>query len=167
MNLDEFKLATEEQIKEFGKTIPFDIIYNSHNKIETYKDSDENWSIFTYDSNGNELTLINSDGHWHKNTYDSDNNLLNFICSDGSYSEFTYNPNHELMTHKNSSGANRIALIKADNYILWYDINSKKYNNLTYKECLAYFKEYSYKYDNYKLFIKTLKNHQLNQKDEL
>ena len=62
MNLEEFKVASDEQLKAYGELIPLG---------------------YTYDSNKNELTYKNSDGYWTERTYDTTNNLLTYKDSNG------------------------------------------------------------------------------------
>lgn len=146
MNLEQFKLLTEKQRIEYGKTIPLGFTYDSNNNQSTYKDSNRFWSDYTYDSNNN-----------------NNNNLLTYKNSNGFWSEYTYDSNNNILTYKNSRGGIGITLIKGEEYTLWYDIDSKNYvagcQNLSYKECLDFYKKTKVKYSDAELFMKTIKEH--------
>ena len=184
MNLEQFKLLSKEEVLEYGKTIPLGYTYNSNNNELTYKDSNDYWRESTYNSNGNKLTYKDSNDYWWESTYDSNNNQLTYKDSNDYWWESTYDSNNNQLTHKNSNdylsertydsndnelthkdsnGVNRIALIKGEEYTLWYDIDSKQYvagcRELSYKKCLAYYKTDKDEYVDAEIFMKTIKEH--------
>ena len=62
MNLEEFKDATKDQIKEYGDKIALGYQYDDNNNKFTYKSSTGFWDEYTYDDYYNELTYKNSNG---------------------------------------------------------------------------------------------------------
>ena len=180
MNLEEFKVASDEQLKAYGDTIPLGYIYdsnnnNNNNKNElTYKDSKGYWTERTYNSNNNELTFKDSTGYWAEYTYDSNNNTLTSKDSDGYWveytydsnnNEYTYDSNNNILTSKDSNGVNRVVLIKGVKYTLWYAIDSNKYvagcKELSYTECLEFYKKFKDKHEDSNLFLETIEKHNL------
>ena len=187
MNLEEFKVASDEQLKAYGELIPLGRIYDTNNNKQlTYKDSDGYWREYTYDSNNNLLTSKNSNGYWAEFTYNSNNNQstfkgsdgywgvftydfnnkqLTFKDSDGYWNKSTYDTNNNQLTYKDSNGINRVGLIKGVNHTLWYDIDSNKYvagcAELSYTECIEFYKKFKDEHEDSNLFLETIKKHQL------
>ena len=186
MNLEEFKVATDEQLKAYGELIPLGRIYDTTNKQLTYKGSDGYWREYTYDTTNNLLTYKDSKGYWDEYTYNSNNNILTSKKSNGYWGEYTYDTNNNLLTSKDSkrywreytydsnnneltskdsTGVDKIVLIKGVNHTLWYDINNNKYvagcKELSYKECIEFYEEFKDEHEDAELFLETIEKHQL------
>ena len=188
MNLEEFKVASDEQLKAYGELIPLGRIYDTNNNKQltykgsdgywreytydttnnllTYKDSKGYWDEYTYNSNNNILTSKKSNGYWGEYTYDfNNNNILAYKDSTGYWAEYTYDSNNNKLTYKDSTGVNRVGLIKGVNHTLWYDIDSNKYvagcTELSYKECIEFYEEFKDEHEDSNLFLETIKKHNL------
>ena len=141
MNLDEFKVLSKEQIKEYGDKMSFGYQYDKNSNLLSHKDY-ISWSEYTYNKNNNILTYKDSDGKWN---------------------EYTYNKNNNKLSYKNSNGIDCIYIIKGKNHSLGYDIKTKNYiagcQKLCYDECIEFFNENKHKHDDSKLFMKAIKKH--------
>lgn len=83
--LEEFKNFSEEELKEYGESIPLGYIYNSRGQILSRRDTDGFWYEWTRDKYGNMLTYKDSIGCWSEYTYDTYSNEITYENSDFDY----------------------------------------------------------------------------------
>ena len=168
MKLEEFKTQSDEQLKAYGELIPLGYIYDSNNyNLLTFKDSCGYWTEYTYDTNNNILTSKNLNGYWPEPTYNNNpnNKQLTYKNSKRYWREYTYDTTNNLLTYKDSTGVDKIVLIKGVKYTLWYAIDSNKYvagcKELSYTECLEFFIKFKDKHKDSNLFLEAIEKHQL------
>lgn len=100
MTLEQFKKATKEELKEYGKTLPIGETCDKEGRVIISNDAGYSWSESTWDDKGNRLTYKDNDGFWLESTYDDKGNRLTHENSAGSWHEHTYDENGNEIAYK-------------------------------------------------------------------